>query len=264
MKKIIAVLLIGILLAGLLVACAPSDSSNNNDKPASTEASENDAKATEKEKDTETEKSDNTVEKTDSTVEETDNTVKGKWVLTSNKVLRVRDTYTSDETTSTYSVELCEHTYEHKYTPDKEDPSDGPTPYTATFFCDCAIPETLTPGTASRFTIMAMVEHDDKPGHSDGMCCSMLFSGLTPEPEIKSQHGYDYSNQMYYPVCAGQTTEYGHIGNTTYTDGMDDFINVVMPTITSDMNPLAYETMTVTFVSNAGESEFVYTWQADS
>ena len=95
------------------------------------------------------------------------------------------------------------------------------------------------------------------------MCCSLGFSGLTPEPKINSKHGYKYSDLMYYPVRAGSTIEYGNAEVSSYKDGDTDYIDVTLPVITQDMNPLAYEKLTVTFMSNAGESEFVYTWQAE-
>ena len=252
MKKLIAIILFaGLFIAGILTGCGDSPKRDNG-KTSKTENTESktETAATETETETETEKP--------------DLSVKGQWILTGEQVVRQRDTYTSDEFSSVYKVELYEHRYEHKYTPDKEDPADGPTPYSAAFDCECMIPTVLKPGDTVRFALIASVDYDEKPGSNDGICCSLYFRGLNPEPKISSSKGYKYSDLMYYPVRAGSTVEYGHLEDNSYVDeGMNDFIDVTMPVITQDMNPTAYETLTVTFMSNAGESEFVYTWTAD-
>ena len=245
MKKIIAILLALTFVAGILASCASGHESND-DKSKKTDTAESKEETESAKAETESEKS--------------DLTFKGKWVLTSEKVKRQREKYTSAEFTSSYTAELYEHTYEHKYEPDPEDPADGPTPYSASYLCSCAIPSTLYPGDTERFTLLAAVEKDEKPGSNDGMCCSIDFWGLNPAPQISSKNGYDYSKSMYYPVCAGSTIEYGHLEAKSYKDGMNDYISVTMPVITKDMNPSAYDELIVTFMSNAGESEFVYTW----
>lgn len=248
MKKLIAILLAGLFIAVILTGCGESPKKDE-DKTQKTENTESKIETAAPETETETEKP--------------DLTVKGKWVLTGETVKRQREKYTSSETVSTYTVDLYEHRYERTYTPDPEDPSDGPTPYSAAFDCECMIPSALKPGDTVRFTLIATVDHDDKPGSNDGICCSLSFSGLTPEPKINSKHGYNYSDLMYYPVCAGSTIEYGHADSAANIDGMTDYIDVTLPVITQDMNPSAYEALTVTFMSNAGDSEFVYTWTAD-
>ena len=248
MKKLIAILLAGLFIAGILAGCGDSPKKDDG-KAQKNESTESKTETAAAETETETEKP--------------DLSVKGKWILTSETVKRRREKYTSTETTGTYTVDLYEHRYEHKYTPDPEDPSDGPTPYSAAFDCECMIPSTLKPGDTVRFTLIATVDYDENPGSSDGMCCSLDFSGLTPEPKINSKHGYDYSDLMYYPVRAGSTIEYGNADSAAYVDGMTDYIDVTLPVITNDMNPAAYKTLTVTFMSNAGDSEFVYTWTAD-
>lgn len=188
-----------------------------------------------------------------------DTSVKGKWVLTESTIMRERNKYASLESESVYTVELNEHHYSYTYTPDMEDPSDGPTPYTAAFGCEFMLPATLKPGDTVRFSLIAFVDHDGKQGHSGGICCTLIFSGLTPEPVLKSDRGYDYSDPMYYPVYAGSPVEYGHLDDK-YRETMDDYIDVTLPVITPDMDPSAYSELRVVFASSAGESEFVYAW----
>ena len=262
MKRLIAIILAGLFLAGALAGCAPDP--RNNDSAKKTDAVEEKDKNDEKEDaDADGEKEndgDESEAETEAKTEKDDQTVKGKWVLTEKRVKREREEYKTDEFHSVFSVDVYEHTYTHTYTPDKEDPTDGTTPYSASYFCDCTVPDALYPGENGKFTLTASVDYDDKPGSNDGICCSMDFWGITPEPTVTSSGGYDYSQNMYYPICAGSTISYGHMEDTEYVRDTDDTIYLSMPVITKDMRPASYETLTVTFMSNAGDSEFIYTW----
>lgn len=247
MKRLTAILLAGLLMIAFWAGCGPSISDRekmDDSSPDPTEAS--DAVP-------------NDNDQADKPTDAPDNTVKGKWVLTKEDSERTRDEYQGREFTSVYTNDLYEHRYESKYEPDPNDPADGPTPYSAAFDCSCMLPDTLYPGDTARFTLVATVDYDDKPGSNGGICCSLTFFGLNPEPKINSKKGYNYSDSMYYPVYAGCPNEYGHM-NDKYESGMNDFIDVTMPKITPEMNPRAYSEMTVTFSSSAGDSVFVYTW----
>ena len=245
MKRLTAILLAGLLMIIFWAGCGPSSSGNDRDRSTPTPT---DAAGSETGKTAEPESTD-----------PPDNSIKGKWVLTTENIDRTTNEYNGLERSARYLVDLYEHRYESKYTPDPDDPSDGPTPYSAAFDCSCMLPDTLYPGDTARFTLVATVDYDDKPGSNGGICCSLTFFGLNPEPKINSKKGYNYSDSMYYPVYAGCPNEYGHM-NDQYQSGMNDFIDVTMPKIAPEMNPSAYSEMTVTFSSSAGDSVFVYTW----
>ena len=171
MRKLIAILLAGLFLAGTLVSCAPNPRKDNESKAdgAVEEMDNNNGKedADDDEKETDAE--------SEARTEKPDQTVKGKWVLTEKRVKRQREEYKTDEFHSVFSVDVYEHTFTHTYTPDKEDPTDGTTPYSASFFCDCTVPDALYPGENGKFTLVASVDYDEKPGSNDGICCSLDF-----------------------------------------------------------------------------------------
>ncbi|MBQ6431105.1 MAG: hypothetical protein IJJ99_04440 [Oscillospiraceae bacterium] len=248
MKKIISVVLVLAYLMTILCGC-PSSSSK--------ERTENEAHSSEQ-----------TVQVTEAPTEARDGSViKGKWLLAKEEVTYTPSTYTagSGEVVVSYTARSADtFSLSHAYTPDPDDPSDGSKPYVANYSCYCTLPDEFYPGQDAAFYISAVVDNEPKEG-CDGVCCSFDLRGMILDKEkgYGSKLGYSYDDSMFYPVYAGKPVGYGHWGDSYQGERITDTVTIPMPQITADMNPSSYELLVLEFLSNAGNSRFVYVWSPE-
>ena len=206
MKKIICVLLVLACLMTLLCGCPSS---------ASTEKSEDYVHSSEK------------AEQTEAPTESADgNVIKGKWLLAQEEVTYTPNTYTSGsgEVVVSYIARSPDSfSLSHAYTPDPDDPSDGPKPYDANYRCYCNLPDEIYPGQDAVFYISAVVDNEPKEG-CDGVCCSFDLRAMILDAGkgYTSKLGYSYDDSMNYPVYAGKPVGYGHLGDSYQGDRITD------------------------------------------
>lgn len=246
LKRTIAIVLVAVLLLAVFCGCGGSPSTST-PKPQTSESTPKPEK---------TEEPEPSQEPTP-----TPEPIKGKWVL-SETLADSRDDYVSEwgEFKGTYTAELYEHTAEWAYTPDPDDPSDGPVPYSGSFRCKCSLPKEIYPGETWTIVLSASADYDEKPSRTGGICCTVDLHDMVGSYE--SSGGLKYTDNMFYPVFAGDPTEYGHTDDT-YSAGMTDTITFHVPLMTSETYLERHKDQLLFFNSNAGSTYFIYSWIPD-
>ncbi len=197
--------------------------------------------------------------------------VRGMWKLKSVETVYVAKDYEDGfgEVSVRCLSEDDTHIMKYKYTPDKDDPSDGPTPYSATFYCTVDIPKELEPLVDYDVKIEAKVESDGNPGHTSGICCYFGIKDtdlydIYDKGEgtfIKSSGKYNYSyKDSLYPIYAGSPVGYGHMEDP-YAESMTDIMIISVPYLKKeDKEKQGDEPFVIkfSFCSNAAETVFTY------
>ncbi len=197
--------------------------------------------------------------------------VRGTWILKKVETVRVSKEYVagSGEANAKSYAEDYTHFIKYSYTPDAEDPGDGPTPYSAIFYCTVELPQIVEPVTFYDAFINANIDSDGKPGHTGGICCffgirdSDLYETYTQGKDVflrsAGNYNYSYSNNLY-PVYAGAPSSYGHLDDP-YQESMRDVIEFSFPFVKkADLEKAGSDPITIklSFCSNAAETVYVY------
>lgn len=201
------------------------------------------------------------------------NCVRGMWRLNGVETVYVAKEYQDSfgEVTVKYSSdENGKHTIYYSYTPDKDDPADGPVPYSAEFVSYVEMPEELEPDVNNWINVIAKVVSDGKPGHTDGICSyfgmrsSELFDSYDSEGlSVGYGNSLVFSDvDNLYPVYAGSPTGYGHI-NDAYKDEMNHYIYLCPPYVTKeDYNKSKDKKFVIkyAFCTNAAQTVYEYVY----
>ena len=262
--RILAALLARVCLAGLMSGCGPTDKQiqerqeARNESLAASREAESIAESLLDQSRGESTQETNPPDDTDDPI------IPGKWVLTNSRLDQIAQSSTDGDGdyVNTYECSLYEHSAAHSYDPEERiDEEDKP--WSVRYVCSCVLSGTeIRPGESLSIGLKAKTDYYDK--QIFGMCCRIYFDRSWLDEAVVSDHGYDYSGYLLYPVHVGDSCGpgYGHALDEPWSDGDGDTLTVAMP-IVRQSTLRKYSEFTIQFATDVGNSYFEFTWVSD-
>ena len=261
---ILAALLACVCLAGLMSGCGPTDKQIQERQEARNESL---AASREAESIAESLLDQSHGESTQETKQPDDSDdpiIPGKWVLTNSRLDQIAQSSTDadGDYVNTYECSQYEHSSAHSYDPEERiDEEDKP--WSVRYVCSCKLSDTeIRPGECLNIWLKAKTDYYDK--QIFGMCCRIYFDRSWMDEALVSDHGYDYSGYILYPVHVGDSCGpgYGHALDEPWNYEDWDTLNVTMP-IVRQSTLRKYSEFTIQFATDIGNSYFEFTWVSD-
>ena len=263
--RILTALLVCVCLTGLLSGCEPKTRREAKDEEhMAEEESRRRASETQQAQQLSEQPSEAPAQTTNPLDDSDDPIVPGKWVLTDSRVDQIAQSSTDadGDYVNSYECSQYEHSAAHSYDPEERiDEEDKP--WSVRYVCSCTFSDKeIRPGECLSIGLKAKTEYYDK--EIFGMCCRIYFDRSWLDETVVSDHGYDYSGYLLYPVHVGDSCGpgYGHALDEPWNYEDWDTVNVTMP-IVRQSTLKKYAEFTVQFATDVGNSYFEFTWVAD-